>query len=92
MRDFDLLGSGLRRSEVHEQTRASTIYGRTEAGDITRDGAAWGDGERGVPTAQPGALGCKQAHNIDHFAEAPGVAFQRVATPVGVQTRRLLTP
>jgi site-specific recombinase XerD len=36
MRDFDLLRVPRRRSEVNEQTRALTIYGRAEAGDFTR--------------------------------------------------------
>jgi hypothetical protein len=31
MRDFELLWTSRRRSEVDEQTRTSTIYGRAEA-------------------------------------------------------------
>ena len=57
MRDFELLRAPRRRSEVDEQTRISTIYGRTETGDFTRCGSAWRDGERGVPASGPVALG-----------------------------------
>src|ERR1700730_9400672 len=57
MRDFELLRASRRWSEVDEQTRTSTIYGGPETGDFTRGGPARRDGERGVPTSQPIALG-----------------------------------
>src|ERR1039458_2278342 len=57
MRDFDLLRAPRRRSEVDEQTRTSTIYGRAETGDFTRGGPARRDGERGVPTPCTGGIG-----------------------------------
>jgi transposase InsO family protein len=49
MRDFELLRTPRRRSEVDEQTRTSTIYGRAETGDFEGGGPARGDRERGVP-------------------------------------------
>ena len=52
MRDFELLRTPRRRSEVNEQTGTSTIYGRAETGDFTRGGPARRDGERGVPASR----------------------------------------
>ncbi len=49
MRDFELLRGACRRSEVDEQTRVSTIYGGTDAGDFAGSGATRGNGERDVP-------------------------------------------
>jgi hypothetical protein len=42
MRDFDLLQSTCRGSEVYEQRRTSTIYGGAEIRDFTRGGSARG--------------------------------------------------
>src|ERR1700722_18174972 len=57
MRDFDLLRKPRRWSEVDEQARVSTIYGGTEAGDLTRGGSAGRDGERGVSASRAVPLG-----------------------------------
>lgn len=53
MRDFELLRTSRRLSDVDEQTRTSKIYGRAEAGDFTRGGPARRDGQRGVPASCP---------------------------------------
>jgi protein phosphatase len=57
MRDFELLRTPRRRSEVDEQTRTSTIYGRTETRDFEGGGSAWRDRERGVPAPCLGGVG-----------------------------------
>src|SRR5450631_1247100 len=57
MRDFELLRTPRRRSEVDEQTRTSTIYGRTETGDFKGGGPAWRDRERGMPAPCIGGIG-----------------------------------
>ena len=46
MGDFELLRTPRRRSEVNEQTRTSTIYGRTETADIEGGGSAERDCKR----------------------------------------------
>src|SRR5271163_1492208 len=56
MRDFELLRTPRRRSEVDEQTRTSTIYGRAETGDSKGGGPAGRDRERGVPAPRIGGV------------------------------------
>src|SRR5271154_1691982 len=57
MRDFELLRTPRRRSEVDEQTRTSTIYGGAETGDFKGGGPAGRDRERGVPAPCIGGIG-----------------------------------
>jgi DNA primase len=57
MRDFELLRTLRRRSEVDEQTRTSTIYCRTETGNFEGGGPAGRDRERGVPAPCIGGIG-----------------------------------
>ena len=57
MRDFDLLQEACNGDKVHEQTRTSTVYGRTEAGGAPKGGSARCHGERGLPSARSGAFG-----------------------------------
>lgn len=49
LRGFDLPRVPRGRSKVNEQTRASTITGRAEAGNYMRGGPAWDDDQRSVP-------------------------------------------
>src|SRR4051812_36084939 len=57
MRDFDLRGAARTEGGVDEQAGISPIHGGAEDRDFARGGAAWRDGERGVPASRIVAVG-----------------------------------